>query len=423
MTLHVPATLSVLVSVWMESVFYGMNVIIYVTCLYIFVSRKVRRSYKIQNGLVVLSTLLFSSATAHMAINVRRLIEGYVLPPTKAAMNDYLSDITQPTDVVKRFLVVTTYFFSDFMITWRVHIVWAYNWRITLVPLLLCLSVLASGLGSAVSVAVAQAKQSIVLHTITRFSDAFISMSLITNVTTTVLIASRIWWVTRSVSSMGDDSSTSLHSHPSPSRSRRGRGGGSAEGAFNTWKRRNKQYWRLVIVIVESAACAAFMQIIELAFYTSNFPGIHFVADSTVQVVAISPLLIIAFVGLTSDRAAEGWSTSVSYPSSSSAFVPEHGGRYGDNTASRRGGATMRGGGGGRFTGEAESGELPPMEFSVSFTENESEVGTRLTGKTDYTDAESSSAPHNKFGSGKKKQVEFDMPSNVEEVEIQNTTM
>jgi len=167
------------------------------------------------------------------------------------------------------------------------------------------------------------------------------------------------------------------------------------------------------------------MQIIELAFYTSNFPGIHFVADSTVQVVAISPLLIIAFVGLTSDRAAEGWSTSVSYPSSSSAFVPEHGGRYGDNTANRRGGATVRGGGGGggRFTGEAESGELPPMEFSVSFTENESEVETRLTGKTDYTDAENSSAPHTKSGSGKKKQVEFDMPSNVEEIEIQNTTM
>ncbi len=116
MTLYVPATLSVLVSVWMESVFYGMNVIIYFTCLYIFVSRKARGSYKIQNGLVVLSTLLFSSATAHMAINVRRLIEGYVLPPTKAAMNNYLSDITQPTDIAKQFLVVTTYFFSDFMI-------------------------------------------------------------------------------------------------------------------------------------------------------------------------------------------------------------------------------------------------------------------------------------------------------------------
>ncbi len=159
------------------------------------------------------------------------------------------------------------------------------------------------------------------------------------------------------------------------------------------------------------------MQIIELAFYTSSFPGIYFVADSTVQVVAISPLLIIAFVGLTSDRAGEGWSTSVSYPSSSSAFVLEHGGRFGDNSASRRGGR------GGRFIGEAESGELPPMEFSVSFTENESEVGTRLTGKIDYTDAENSTAPHTKFGSGKKKQVEFDMPSKVEEVEMQNTAM
>lgn len=161
------------------------------------------------------------------------------------------------------------------------------------------------------------------------------------------------------------------------------------------------------------------MQIIELAFYTSHFPGIYFVADSTVQVVAISPLLIIAFVGLTSDRAGEDWSTSVSYPSSSSAYVPEHGSRY----ASGRGVAAVRGGGGGRFTSEAESGELPPMEFSVSLTENESEVGARLTGKTDYTDGENNSAPHTKFGSGKKKQVEFDMASKVEEVEMENMAM
>lgn len=48
----------------------------------------------------------FLIATAHVGVNCRRLIEGYVNPPDKASMVKYLLDITQPTNVTKQFLVV-----------------------------------------------------------------------------------------------------------------------------------------------------------------------------------------------------------------------------------------------------------------------------------------------------------------------------
>ena len=116
MTHKMPSTLTVMVSVWMEGIFYGINVVVYSTCLCVIISRKARGGLKIQKSLLVLSTLLFASATAHMAFNIRRLIEGYTLSPTKAAMNGYFSDISQPLMVAHAILLATTYFFSDLVI-------------------------------------------------------------------------------------------------------------------------------------------------------------------------------------------------------------------------------------------------------------------------------------------------------------------
>ena len=148
------------------------------------------------------------------------------------------------------------------------------------------------------------------------------------------------------------------------------------------------------------------MQVIQLVFYATEFIGVYFVNDSSVQVMAISPLLIIAFVGLTSDRAEEGWSTSVSYSSSSTAYGTGHRAQagYGGNAASGRGIGAARGGGE-RFTG---GHELPPIEFNVavSFEESESEADMRFTGKAGGADEEISSAPRV-------------MPSRDEEIEMQ----
>lgn len=111
-----PSTFTVMVSVWMEGIFYGMNTVVYFTCLCVIISRKARQDRKVNKGLLALSTLLFASATAHMAINIRRLIEGYIISPTKAAMDEYFGDIKQPLTAAHEFLLVTTYFFSDLIL-------------------------------------------------------------------------------------------------------------------------------------------------------------------------------------------------------------------------------------------------------------------------------------------------------------------
>lgn len=111
-----PTTFTVMVSVWMEGIFYGMNTVVYFTCLCVIISRKALQDRKLNKGLLALSTLLFASATAHMALNLQRLIEGYIISPTKVAMDEYFGDIKQPLSVAHEFLIVTTYFFSDLVI-------------------------------------------------------------------------------------------------------------------------------------------------------------------------------------------------------------------------------------------------------------------------------------------------------------------
>ena len=41
-----------------------------------------------------------------MSVNVRRLVEGYVNPPTKEAMTAYLLDITVKSSVAKQYTLV-----------------------------------------------------------------------------------------------------------------------------------------------------------------------------------------------------------------------------------------------------------------------------------------------------------------------------
>ncbi|KIL61695.1 hypothetical protein M378DRAFT_179998 [Amanita muscaria Koide BX008] len=304
MAVEVPPTLSVLVSVWLETLCYGINTVIYFICLYIFIARK--SPQKAQKALLVLSTLLYLSATAHVSVNLRRLIEGYVLPQTKVEMMQYLVDIAQPLDIAKQYLVVSTSFISDLIISWRVYIVWSFDWRITIIPILLSFGVLASGLGVATSIAIAKPGQTIFFKLTGSFGTAMLCLSLIMNVTATALIASRIWWISRASQTFTPARSFLAISSSDPASATFAHGNESLGG----WRKRNQQYWRLIILMVESAALISIVQLFILAFYLAKHPAVYFMGDLSVQVDSMAPLMIIAFIGLLNARPGRNWMNS-----------------------------------------------------------------------------------------------------------------
>lgn len=116
----------------------------------------------------------FLCATGHVAINLCRLVQGYIQPPTKAAMIAFLFNITVKTNVAKQYLLVMVVSYtlcpfcwsikiciesvfrppsctSNFFVgayscsvmlfwsqIWRVYMVWEKSWKISAIPSVLC---------------------------------------------------------------------------------------------------------------------------------------------------------------------------------------------------------------------------------------------------------------------------------------------
>ncbi|KAJ7165679.1 hypothetical protein C8R43DRAFT_987286 [Mycena crocata] len=261
MALIVSPIVSVLISIWLETLFYGLNICAFAFCLYVTLKKP-----SVNLVVLILTTAMFTSATGHMAINLTRLVQGYIQPPTKAAMFAFLLNLTVKTNIAKQYLLVMVNLFSDILLTWRVYMVWERNWKISIVPAVLCACAFVSGIATAIDESIVKPGQPIFLKQISRWATSQFSLSLAMNLATTILIASRIWYVTRVVRDTSPD--------------------------------RMEPYWRVIIIIVESASVAAVAQIIQLAFYETKFPGIYFISDTVVQILTLAPLIIIILVGV-----------------------------------------------------------------------------------------------------------------------------
>ncbi|KAJ6552230.1 hypothetical protein DFH09DRAFT_1280991, partial [Mycena vulgaris] len=94
--------------------------------------------------------------------------------------------------------------------------------------------------------------QPIFLEELSRLATSQMALSLAMNFTATLLLASRIWYITR-----------------------------------------DEVLRRVITITVESASLTGVAQIIHIAFYQAQFPGIYFISDTTVQILALAPLIMI----------------------------------------------------------------------------------------------------------------------------------
>ncbi|PIL25492.1 hypothetical protein GSI_13382 [Ganoderma sinense ZZ0214-1] len=296
MALDVLPNISVLVSIWMETLFYGMYVVLFFSSMYVLVrSRK-----KLVHGWVIRTALclMFCISTAHIAVNLRRLIEGFINPDTKAETLKYLYDIHQPLNIVKQYLWVFNNVLADGIIVWRLYTLW--DFYVCIIPILMLLATTAFGLATATSLLPSVgAGNTIFISHLSRFATTQYALSLTNNVLVTALIAGRIWHTTRALSAIG--------------------------------RKHTAVYRRAILIMIESGALYAFTQIIQLSWYVAKFPGLYFVADSFVQIMvhsaflcpapepvltremgqAIAPTLVVLLVALGRTAAEEAQGTDI----------------------------------------------------------------------------------------------------------------
>ncbi|KAI9573419.1 hypothetical protein HD554DRAFT_2167032 [Boletus coccyginus] len=253
-----------MIGIWVETVLYGVNCVMYALSMLI-----VLRGGKIHTRrwvLVVMSTILILLATAHVGASLQQLLVAFVYAP--ADVPDYSTtywlygDATM--NVLKYNVYQTLVFVQDFIIIWRLYVVFMYDWRVIVFPMILE----AVSIGTAYSGTAITARPSVSSHdpvVLGLITSAWV-LDITLNISVTVAIAGRLWWKGRTTASL------------TPTR--------------------NNRYALSVYATIESGAIFAGANIISLALYVSNNVGFLTALDVASQVATLTPLLIIVQVGL-----------------------------------------------------------------------------------------------------------------------------
>ncbi|KAI9573451.1 hypothetical protein HD554DRAFT_2167056 [Boletus coccyginus] len=189
-----------MIGIWVETVLYGINCVMYVLCMLILV--RGGKAPTLRWVLVMMSTILTLLATVHVAASLQQLLDAFVYAPADVPdySTTYWLDYSVTPMVIKDYLYDTLVFAQDFILIWRLYVVFMGDWRVIVFPIVLeasCMGVAYSGtamvsnphIGLYDSVASAASLSAWVLD-------------IALNVSVTMAIAGRLWWMGRTTSSL-----------------------------------------------------------------------------------------------------------------------------------------------------------------------------------------------------------------------------
>lgn len=242
--------------------FYGMNFVLFWGCLTTLTIR--RRTPKINKILLTVACLMFCFSTAHVSLGFQRLIEGFiVLRDQPGGPGAFFSDVSIPANVVKVCIHTINSIIGDSVVVWRCYLVWGHDWRMCVVPILLVIASAVCGFAQTVYFARAKSLHSAFAHILQVWNGSLFGLSLATNVVVTLLISMRVWYMFRAT-------------------------GGVA----------HFQYWRILLIVIESGMVYSVALICEITLYFLNSNAFYIVYDPIAQLTAITPTMIIILAAL-----------------------------------------------------------------------------------------------------------------------------
>ncbi|KAK0466005.1 uncharacterized protein EV420DRAFT_1509264 [Desarmillaria tabescens] len=230
--------------------------------------------------LAATSIILFLLGSIHIALSLRQLLEAFInVPATSSRLYSiiYWANLSTGLSVAKISVYATAVFVQYFVMIWRLYVVWDYNWKVTILPLFLEIC----QMGTAYTAAVLAAKDLVSQVT---FGPVPWSIELALNFIVTAGIAGRLWWMGRQVNALGE---------------------------------RNK-YLSALLVVVESGAIFAAVTLVMLILLVKKSQLSINGTDISTQLAVLTPLLIIARVGMTMIPRVPASTLSFAYPAPAS---------------------------------------------------------------------------------------------------------
>ncbi|KAL1660367.1 hypothetical protein EV715DRAFT_245309 [Schizophyllum commune] len=264
-----PLDTAYLTAIWLETLFYGINICLFFSYVYIL---RFRRTRKISSVVFWVAVLMFLFSSVHVSLGFARLIWGFI-----DRRNDpggpagYFSDVSHPPNVAKVTIHTVNSILGDSIVVWRCWHVWGRNWKVCVFPAMLILGSAISGFGQAYIFANAKTIHSAFNDTLEKWNGSVFILSLVTNVIVTTLIAARIWFLARET------------------------GGHILSTKF--------RYTKVLVIVIESAMIYSAALIIEITLYFIGSNAFYIVYDPIAQLTGIVPTMIIVMstLGLTAE--------------------------------------------------------------------------------------------------------------------------
>ncbi|PIL34446.1 hypothetical protein GSI_03222 [Ganoderma sinense ZZ0214-1] len=255
-------------STTMEAILYGYAVFMFTLAMWILLRDRHKRH--VNYYMVFAGCTLLTLATAEMAVNIARVYQGFLSkgPDLQGGAEAYFADVSEPTFVLKSCLYNAQTLVLDAVVIYRTYVVWQ-NWLICVLPIIGWFGLLAGSIGLNVAIATASSHKGNVFAVQTgQWITAVYALSLATNISTTSLLAFKIWNVARK----------------------------SAQ------YRSSNIFTPVLRVIIESGAIYSVTITAALISFVVQSNGVYVVLDMISPIISIVFNMLIIRIGLANDR-------------------------------------------------------------------------------------------------------------------------
>ncbi|KAL1943650.1 hypothetical protein VTO73DRAFT_4095 [Trametes versicolor] len=186
-----------ILSTTVQGVLYGYAVFMFMLAMWIML--RDRKHRQVNYALVGAGCSLMVLATAEMAVNIARIYQGFITigPFVPGGPEAWFSAVSDPTFVAKSVFYNTQTLILDAVVIYRTYIVWQ-SVLVVILPMIGWCGLLGGSIGLNIALVNSSKHSGDVFAVQTgRWITAVYALTLGTNLSSTLLLAGRIWTVTR----------------------------------------------------------------------------------------------------------------------------------------------------------------------------------------------------------------------------------
>ncbi|KDQ58929.1 hypothetical protein JAAARDRAFT_647424 [Jaapia argillacea MUCL 33604] len=122
-----------LVAIWLETLLYGANCVLFAACMWVLESGR----QEVHRLLFISTSLLFAMSSAHIALSLVQLLQAFGDPAvlaTPRGSDVYWINEANPIYSAKNMVYCFSVFAQDILLIWRLYMVWGQSWKVCILP-------------------------------------------------------------------------------------------------------------------------------------------------------------------------------------------------------------------------------------------------------------------------------------------------